>query len=97
MARDRELPKQTDVELVSDQVVSIIEDTDGSIHISVLNEGTMRVVTKNGERTEAHPNAANIHQPLIEDFASAVLENRDPVITGEIGRAVAVIEEKINS
>ena len=71
--------------------------TDGSIHIPILNEGTMRVVTKNGERTEAHPNAANIHHPLIEDFASAVLENRDPIVTGEIGRAVAVIEEKINS
>ena len=71
--------------------------TEGSIHIPVLNEGTMRVVTKNGERTEVHPNAANIHQPLIEDFASAVLENRDPIVTGEIGRAVAVIEEKIRN
>ena len=71
--------------------------TDGSIHISVLNEGTMRVVTKSGERTEVHPSAGNIHQPLIEDFARAVIENRDPIVTGEIGRAVAVIEEKINS
>jgi hypothetical protein len=34
---------------------------------------------------------------LIEDFASAVLENRDPVVTGEIGRAVAIVEEKIYS
>lgn len=69
--------------------------TQGSIHIPVLNEGTMRVWTVNGERTEAHPNHANIHQPLIEDFARAVLENRDPVVTGEIGREVALIEEKL--
>jgi len=65
----------------------------GSIHIPVLNEGTMRVVTPDGERIETHPNAANIHQPLIDDFATAVLENRDPIVTGEIARAVALIEE----
>ena len=69
--------------------------TNGSIHISVLNEGKMRVLTKDGERTETHPNHTNIHQPLIEDFASAVLENRDPIVTGEIGRAVASIEARI--
>ncbi len=67
----------------------------GSIHIPVLNEGTMRVLTPDGERIETHPNAKNIHQPLIDDFATAVLENRDPVVTGEIGRAVALVEEKI--
>ncbi|HEU4932878.1 MAG TPA: Gfo/Idh/MocA family oxidoreductase [Pyrinomonadaceae bacterium] len=67
----------------------------GSIHIPVLNEGSMRVLTPDGERIETHPNAKNIHQPLIDDFASAVLENRDPVVTGEIGRAVALVEEKV--
>ena len=69
--------------------------TNGSIHIPILNEGTMRVVTSEGERVETHPNHPNIHQPLIEDFARAVLENRDPVVAGEIGRQVALIEEKI--
>ena len=69
--------------------------TNGSIHIPVLNEGTMRVLTKDGERIETHPNHPNIHQPLIEDFARAVLENRDPIVTGEIGRRVAAIEQKI--
>ena len=67
----------------------------GSIHIPILNEGMMRVVTPDGERTETHANAKNIHQPLIEDFASAVLENRDPIVTGEVGRAVALVEDKI--
>ena len=69
----------------------------GSIHIPVLNEGTMRVLTRDGERTESHPNAENIHQPLIDDFARAVLENREPVVTGEIGRNVAAVEDRIFS
>jgi predicted dehydrogenase len=67
----------------------------GSIHIPVLNEGTMRVLTSDGERTETHVNAKNIHQPLIEDFATAVLTNHDPVVSGETGRAVAAIEATI--
>ena len=70
--------------------------TQGSIHTPVLNEGTMRILTPDGERIETHPNAKNIHQPLIDDFATAVLENRDPVVTGEIGRAVALVEEKMS-
>jgi hypothetical protein len=57
----------------------------------------MRVLTGDGERTETHPNASNIHQPLIEDFARAVLEHREPTVTGEIGRAVALVEENIYS
>jgi predicted dehydrogenase len=69
--------------------------TAGSIHIPVLNEGTMRVLTTTGERVEAHPNPPIIHQPLIDDFARAVIENREPVVTGEIGRAVASIEARI--
>jgi predicted dehydrogenase len=69
--------------------------TNGSIHIPFLNEGKMKLLTKDGERTETHPNHANIHQPMIEDFARAVLENRDPLVAGEIGRAVASIEEEI--
>jgi predicted dehydrogenase len=71
--------------------------SNGSIHIPVLNEGRIRVLSVDGERIETHPNAPNIHQPLIEDFARAVLENRDPVVTGEIGRDVALIEDRIYS
>ena len=69
--------------------------SNGSIHIPVLNQGTMRVITTTGEQIELHPNTPNIHQPLIEDFARAVLENRDPLVTGEIARAVADVEAKI--
>jgi hypothetical protein len=61
----------------------------------VLNEGKLKVLSEAGERIEALPSAANIHQPLIEDFVQAVLEGREPTVTGEIGRAVAVIEDRI--
>ena len=67
----------------------------GSIHIPVLNEGNMRVVTADGDRTESHPNPQNTHQPLIEDFAEAVLEDREPVVTGEIGRDVSAVLDRI--
>ncbi len=67
----------------------------GSIHIPVLNTGTLRIVNDQGEREESHPPAVNIHQPLIEDFIDAVLNNREPRVGGDIGLAVAQIEEEI--
>ena len=67
----------------------------GSIHVAVLNEGQMRVKNEKGERTESHPPAPNFHQPLIEDFIRAILENREPVVGGVTGRQVASIEEQI--
>ena len=67
----------------------------GSIHVSNLNEGTMRVIGKLGERDEAHSPAANLHAPLIEDFTNAVVGYREPAVNGETGRAVAEIEAEI--
>ncbi len=66
----------------------------GSLHIPVLNGGRLRLVTSAGERDEVHAPAANIHQPLIEDFALSIIENRNPVVDGHIGRAVADIEDE---
>lgn len=63
----------------------------GSLHVSVLNSGQLRVVTEHGERIEEHPNAANIHLPLIEDFANAVLNNTVPIVDGTIGRNVSTL------
>lgn len=63
----------------------------GSLHIPVLNEGTMRVVTGAGERVEKAPPDTNIHLPLIEDFTAAVLEKRQPGVDGSTGKAVAEI------
>lgn len=67
----------------------------GSIHIDVLNGGELRISSSLGERRESLPCAKNIHQPLIEDFAQAVLENREPLVDGHLGRAVATVEEEI--
>lgn len=67
----------------------------GSIHIPVLNAGDIRIRTKDGERTETHPAAANIHTPLINDFAEAVLTGRSPRVGGETGRLVAALEDEI--
>ena len=67
----------------------------GSLHLPVLNRGELRLKTKIGERYEWHPPHANIHQPLIEDFTHAILDNRQPHVTGEMGREVARIEEII--
>ena len=67
----------------------------GSIRVSILNEGKIRVTGKLGERYESHPPHANLHAPLIEDFVKAVLNNVEPAVNGETGRAVASIEQEI--
>ncbi len=54
------------------------------------------VVMRDGqERHEAHPPAANIHQPLVEDFVDALRMDRAPLVDGTVGRAVAEIEARI--
>jgi predicted dehydrogenase len=67
----------------------------GSIHVPILNEGKIRIINGKGERVESHPAAANIHQPLIDDFVDAVLSDREPQVTGLTGKMVAEVEEKI--
>jgi predicted dehydrogenase len=69
--------------------------SEGSIHVPVLNEGKLRVITNAGIREESHPAASNLHAPLIDDFARAIREDREPIVNGEIGLAVARIEEEI--
>jgi predicted dehydrogenase len=69
--------------------------TQGSITIPVLNLGEIRIRSRAGDRTESHPPATNIHQPLIEDFVECVMAGRHPRVNGESGRAVAEIEEAI--
>ena len=68
--------------------------TRGAIHVDDLNAGTLRIRT-DAERVEHHPPASNVHRPLIDDFVEAVLGHREPAVSGETGRAVAVIEDTI--
>jgi predicted dehydrogenase len=67
----------------------------GSIHVAVLNEGTSKINTAAGERIETLAPHPNIHQPLIADFAQAVLQERDPQVNGNLGREVARVEAAI--
>ena len=69
--------------------------TEGSIRIDVLNEGRLRVRAKDGERFESHPPHTNLHRPLIEDFARAVVEGRAPQVDGRIGQKVSEVLELI--
>ena len=62
--------------------------TEGSAHVDILNQGTLRIVTTDGVREERHPPHANLHQPLVEDFVAAVRDGREPTVTGEIGLEV---------
>ena len=67
----------------------------GSIHVPAWNEGTMQVTSDAGERVEAHSPDANLHAPLIRDFVGAVMNDREPAVTGETGKTVAQVEEEI--
>lgn len=67
----------------------------GSIHVPNLNEGTIQVVTEGEIRMEKHPNHANFHQPLVDDFVSAVLENKTPAVPGETGLEINRILDSI--
>jgi predicted dehydrogenase len=71
--------------------------TEGSVSIDVLNSGELRMVTADGESEEVHPPPGNLHQPLIEDFVSAVLDDRPPRVDGEAGRAVSAALDQIYS
>jgi predicted dehydrogenase len=69
--------------------------SEGSIHVPVLNQGTLRVLNGEEERRENHPPHANLHQPLIEDFTRAVLQGRRPEVGGEMGLEVQRLIEVV--
>jgi predicted dehydrogenase len=72
-----------------------IYGTHGSLHSASLNDGDLNVSTADTHRRESHPPAENLHRPLVDDFVEAVAAGRAPGVTGEIGRAVAQLEEEI--
>jgi predicted dehydrogenase len=67
----------------------------GSIHVPVLNAGEITIKAAAGVRIERHHPGANFHQPLIDDFSNAVLEDRKPTVDGAIGREVNRILRQI--
>jgi predicted dehydrogenase len=69
--------------------------TRGSIRAASLNGGDIVVRVGGVERRESHPPPPNVHLPLVEDFVEAVRAGRDPIVDGQIGRTVAVIQGEI--
>lgn len=68
--------------------------TDGRITMEDLNQGDLVLHTAAGQTHESHPPAANLHGALIEDFSLALIQNRDPAITGQTGKTINVIMRK---
>jgi predicted dehydrogenase len=69
--------------------------TRGSIHIPVLNAGEITIIRDGVERSESCPPHPNLHQPLVQDFVDALLGGREPGVSGEVGREVALIEAAV--
>jgi predicted dehydrogenase len=69
--------------------------SEGSVRVDALNKGSLCVGSKEGFSTQSHPPHANLHQPLIEDFADAVVEGRPPRVDGRVGQKVSEILELI--
>ena len=66
----------------------------GSIAMRNLNSGRLFYTDGSGEKkTLEKPPHQNLHLPLIEDFGRAVLEGRQPLVTGRIGRLTSRIME----
>lgn len=73
----------------------VIYGTKGSIEIPSLNAGNIIIRTHDGETIGSHPPHANFHLPLIENFADAILNDREPRVGGGTGRLVAAIEDRV--
>ena len=58
--------------------------SEGSLRSAPLN-GDRLELTGSGLRTFSVPKAENVHQPLIDDFNGAILEDRSPAVPGEEG------------
>ena len=69
--------------------------TRGSIHVASLNAGNLVVRIGAEASIEAHPPAANVHVPLVEEFVDAVRSGRDPAVDGTSGCAIAAIQDEI--
>lgn len=68
----------------------------GSLHVPALNAGTLVINTQNETRQELHPCPPNPHKPLLADFVDAVLAQRQPLVNGTVGLAVAQLQDEMN-
>ncbi len=68
--------------------------TRGRLVTKPFNGGVLSIEANGRTRTESHPPADNLCAPLVIDFVSAVLEDREPTVTGEEGREANLIMER---
>ena len=68
--------------------------TRGRLVARPLNGEQLVVETDGEQRIERHPPAANLCGPLVADLVSAILDDREPTVTGEEGRATNVVLER---
>lgn len=69
----------------------------GSIHVAVLNAGGMTVLREGERSMEQHDAPSNLHQPLIDQFVTAVLDGGTPAVDGAAGREVNRLLEEVYS
>ena len=65
----------------------------GRISMPSLNSGEMVYTCGTERKTMKKPPHDNLHLPLIEDFGRAIIEGREPRVTGRIGRETSRIME----
>lgn len=59
---------------------------EGRLVVEDLNAGELMWFTAEGVESESHPPVSNFHAPLIEDFTSALIDQRTPAVDGRIGK-----------
>ena len=59
--------------------------THGRLTVAPLNEGKLIVELADGRREELLPPHDNFNDPLIDDFVAAIVEDREPLISGAAG------------
>ncbi|MFP6618953.1 MAG: Gfo/Idh/MocA family oxidoreductase [Pirellulaceae bacterium] len=67
--------------------------TAGRLTVSPLNGGQLVVQSATGQREETAPPAENFNTPLIDDFVTAIQDDREPGISGLQGRATNQVME----
>ncbi|MEO2022130.1 MAG: Gfo/Idh/MocA family oxidoreductase [Pirellulaceae bacterium] len=67
--------------------------TAGRLTVSPLNGGQLVVQSATGQREETAPPVENFNTPLIDDFVTAIQDDREPGISGLQGRATNQVME----
>ncbi len=68
--------------------------TKGRLLNAPLNGGELVVESDGGRCVESHPPHENLHYPLVADFVAALIENREPTVTGEEGCAASKVMQR---